>query len=116
MCPSLRLLNTTRNGKLTFCNSSKLFQIIFNNLCFEFFEWELDSFVSYLEQLRKSTDYKLLRDIHGTRSIPISVGNKYFVILVSPEELNELLSLVSKTPSEPEFLKAKEINYRILEN
>ncbi len=116
MCPSLRLLNQTRNGRFTFCNNSKLFQIIFNNLCFEFFEWELDSFKSYLEQLDKSSDHQLLYEINDGRNVPISVGNKYFVILVSPEELNELLYLVSKVPLEPRFLKAKEINYKILEN
>ena len=44
MCPSIKILNQSKNGILTFCNQSKLFQLVYNNLCFEFYEWELEAF------------------------------------------------------------------------
>ena len=116
MCSALKFLNQTKNGSFTFCNSSKLFQITFNNLCFEFYEWELENFKTYLSALSESTWDSSDMNTFDSRKIPISVGNKYFIILVSEEELVELHTLLNMETQRISILHAKDINYRFIEN
>ncbi|PRX54085.1 DUF6686 family protein [Flagellimonas meridianipacifica] len=116
MNTTLKFLNQTKNGCFTFCDSSKLFQITFNNLCFEFYEWELESFKSYISVLMQNKWDSPHADTFRSKKIPISVGNKYFVILVSEEELFELHVLLSFETKKIPILKVKDINYRFIEN
>ena len=116
MCTTLRFLNRTKNGCFTFCDHSKLFQITFNNLCFEFYEWELENFKTYLSALTESEWDSPYADTINSGKIPISVGNKYFIILVSEEELFELRTLLNSEDKMIPILRAKDIEYRYIEN
>ncbi|MEM9000194.1 MAG: DUF6686 family protein [Bacteroidota bacterium] len=117
MCLSLKVLNQTKNGCFTFCNHSKLFQLVFNNLCFEFYEWELEAFKSYLSGLDVEYWENEMKCTPHQRKIPISVGNKHFIILVNKRELHEIQDLVSTKPQEnPRPLHHKDIDYTYIEN
>lgn len=116
MCAKTTILKQTKNGVLSFCNRSKLFQLVFNNLCFEFYEWELDAFKAHIAEL--NTDYwehTLSHSLHQ-RKIPISVNNKFFVILVNKREVNELRQLMTLHGRSVELLDIKDINYHYIEN
>lgn len=116
MCPSVKLLKQSKNGVLTFCNESKLFQLVYNNLCFEFYEWELETFKSHLSELDFNYWEKALSSTLSARKIPISIGNKYFVILVNRQEVYELKELLSLEMDTLQFLSANDIDYRFIEN
>ncbi len=116
MCTALKFINQSKNGYVTFCENSKLFQIMFNNLCFEFYEWELENFKSYISLLFDTKWNSPHTDAFTSRKIPISVGNKYFIILVSKEELFELINLLQISTESVLFLHAKDIDYRFIEN
>ncbi len=116
MCPSIRILNRTKNGTLTFCNDSKLFQLVFNNLCFEFYEWELDAFRTYVAGLNVDYWEQTVSFTLSQRKIPISVGNKHFVILVSKQEVYEIRALLHLEKNKLRFLTSADIDYRIIEN
>lgn len=116
MCPSLRTLNRTKNGILTFCNDSKLFQLVFNNLCFEFYEWELNSFKDHIVRLDPEYWEKAIPFAPTARKIPISVGNKCFVILVNTQEILELRTLLQIEHKSLGLITAKDIDYRYIEN
>ncbi|SNZ00259.1 DUF6686 family protein [Flagellimonas pacifica] len=116
MCKSLKILSQTKNGMLTFCNSSKLFQLVFNNLCFELYEWELEAFKSYIAQLDVSYWEKEFKNWIHERKIPISVGEKHFIILVSKSEIHEIKRLLTLQLNQVELLSYSDINYRFIEN
>ncbi|WP_375325038.1 DUF6686 family protein [Flagellimonas sp. GZD32] len=116
MCKSLNIISQSKNGTVTFCNHSKLFQLIFNNLCFELYEWELEALKSYIEALDVAYWENQLKHWSQQRKIPISVGKKHFIILVDREEISELLYLLNMESTKVELLSAKEINYRFIEN
>lgn len=115
MCPSQKILNQTKNGTLTFCHHSKLFQFVFNNLCFELYEWELKKFNSFLKDLDANYWEKQLSCSIHNRKISISVGTNHFIILVNRRELQELKQLLSNKRNFP-WLNARDINYTIIEN
>ncbi|SDQ57378.1 DUF6686 family protein [Flagellimonas zhangzhouensis] len=116
MCKSLNIISRSKNGTVTFCNHSKLFQLIFNNLCFELYEWELEALKSYIEELDLAYWENQLKHWSQQRKIPISVGKKHFIILVNREEISELLSLLQLHQPKIEFLKYKDIDYQFIEN
>ncbi|MDC6362720.1 MULTISPECIES: DUF6686 family protein [Flavobacteriaceae] len=116
MCESLIILDQSKNGILTFCNRSKLFQLIFNNLCFELYEWELDAFKEYIHQLDASYWEKQLKHWSQQRKIPISVGKKHFIVLVNKEELMEIKQLLRYEKLQPELIGYHDIDYTFIEN
>ncbi|WP_317167643.1 DUF6686 family protein [Flagellimonas sp. HSM57] len=116
MYQSLEVLSQTKNGLFTFCNHSKLFQLVFNNLCFEFYEWELENFKKYIFQLDVTYWEKNYIQSLNQRKIPISVGNKFFTILVNKQELDEIKNLLHIEFSPIKLLKHKDINYQFIEN
>ncbi len=116
MCPSKRILNRSANGVLTFCNNSKLFQLVYNNLCFELYEWELQVFKDHLDELDVHYWEKQLRCAVHQKKIPISVGTKHFIILLDRNELFELRQLVSKDNGLTRILDATAITYTFSEN
>ncbi|MEO9513887.1 MAG: DUF6686 family protein [Flavobacteriaceae bacterium] len=116
MCSHTTILKQTKNGMLSFCNQNKLFQLVFNNLCFEFYEWELDAFKAHIAEL--DADYweeTLSHSIHQ-RKIPISVNNKFFVILVNKREVDELRKLMNVSSRRVQLIHVKDINYYYIEN
>jgi len=116
MCHSLKVLTRSKNGVLTFCNHTKLFQLLFNNLCFELYEWELDALKEYIAKLDLSYWESHLKHWAHQRKIPISVGKKHFIILVNREEVQELLGLLSMEDPSTELLCHQDIDYQFIEN
>ncbi|MHA7830554.1 MAG: DUF6686 family protein [Flagellimonas sp.] len=116
MCNHFKIMNRSKNGVLTFCNHSKLFQLIYNNLCFELYEWELEALKEYIEQLDISYWEKQLKNWNQQRKIPISVGKKHFIILVNQEEVDELLSLLGLEKQKVKLLSYQEIEFQFIEN
>jgi len=113
MCTSLKTLSNTKNGALTFCTNSKLFQLVFNNLCFEFYEWELESFKEHLKTLDINYwEKQAICAIH-TRKIPISIGHKCFIILVNREEISEIKQLLHILPRDSNLLSIKDFSNAI---
>jgi len=116
MCSYLNVMSRSKNGVLTFCNRTKLFQLIYNNLCFELYEWELDALKKYIEQLDIPYWEKQLKNWNQQRKIPISVGKKHFIILMNKEEICEILSLLNFEKQKVPLLSHDEIDYQFIEN
>ncbi|NJB37501.1 hypothetical protein HCO57_12935 [Croceivirga sp. JEA036] len=111
-CPSLQILNTTAHGRFTYCHKSKLFQFVFNNLCFELYEWELRTFIEYLYDIDVLYWEQQLQSSPHDRKIPISVGKNHFIILMKRVEIRELKELLSQAPKH-RLLSYKEIEYSL---
>jgi hypothetical protein len=110
------LIQSSKNGTLTYCNHSKLFQLVFNNLCFEFYEWELETFKKHITQLNINYWEKQLVCYQNQRRIPISIGHKCFIILLNKEEVVEIKQLLQTGSKSINFLKFKDIAYPIFSN
>ena len=116
MCPSLKTISNSKNGILTYCDHSKLFQLVFNNLCFEFYEWELETFKKHINELDIVYWEKQLVCTKHQRKIPISIGHKCFIILVNREEVLEIKRLLKTDSKTMPLIKLKDIGYSIFSN
>jgi len=110
-----RLINRSMNGSLSFCNENKLFRLVFNNLCFELYEWELKGFTQYLEEIDIDYWEKMLKQSLNPKKIPVSVGCNHLMVLITRSELFELKQLLGEKPIF-EWLKYEDIDYNIVEN
>lgn len=115
MCPSQSILNRTKNGTLSFCHDSKLFHFAFNNLCFELYEWELEKFVAYLNQLDVGYWETELSDSLYQRKIPIPTNTNHLMILINAQELDELKRLLTQKKTF-QWLCTADIDYAFTEN
>lgn len=109
-CNSLQILNTTAHGRFTYCHKSKLFQFVFNNLCFELYEWELRTFIAYLYDIDVLYWEQQLQNSPHERKIPISVGKNHFIVLMKRSEIHELKELLNHSPIH-RLLRVKDIDY-----
>lgn len=90
MCPNIQVLNTTTNGAIYWFKNCGMAQVIFKNLCFDFYLEEYDAFLKYLSSLDgDSIEKKYENSIHR-RKIPIRMGKSCLTILLNKEELLEL--------------------------
>lgn len=115
MCPNKKILNQSKNGMLGYCPKSKLYQLIYNNLCFELYAWELDRFREYLSGLDITYWERELKTWISSRRIPIQVGTKHMVVMFNAKELNEILTLLGNKCRLP-LLSLDEIDYPFIEN
>lgn len=115
MCPDNKILSQSKNGLLSFSPNSKLFQLIFNNLCFELYEWELEKFKKYLWGLDVTYWELQLKSWVAPRKIPVEVGNKHLIVMVNKNELDELKTLLTGN-NKLQLLTYKDIDYSFIEN
>ncbi|NKI32946.1 hypothetical protein HCU67_13395 [Muricauda sp. DJ-13] len=115
MCPNHQLLNQSKNGTLSFCCQNKFFRLVFNNLCFELYEWELQKFKKYLHEIDVPYWEKRLAVSINSRRIPITIGCKHVMVLVNRHELFELQQLL-ENEQKMKWLGLKDIDYNFIEN
>ena len=116
MCNSKKILSRSKNGILSFCNHSKLFRLVYNNLCFELYEWELEALKDYIDELDVTYWESCLKDWGHQRKIPLSVGRDHFIILLNREEVQEVSNLLSPKSHKLPLLGSRDINYDFWEN
>lgn len=116
MCTSQKLIKQSKNGFLTFCTHSKLFQLVFNNLCFELYEWELETLKNHVQGINVAYWEKRFRCLPNTRKIPFSVDTKHFMIMFDKGEVLELKKLLNIEHYQIPFLRSYDIDYKFIEN
>ena len=116
MCESLKILNKTKNGILTYCRISNIIQLVFNNLCFEFYEEEYSAFVGYINDFDANLIEKTYNYSIHNKKIPVSIGHVCFTILLNKEELDELKFLLSGKKKRLKKIYSKDIGYKFSRN
>lgn len=90
MCPNITLIKATPNGVIYWFKNCNMSQLIYKNLCFDFYPEEFDAFQKYILGLDGDSIEKQYRKSLHKRKIPIPMGNSCLTVLLNREELNEL--------------------------
>lgn len=112
MCKHLEILSRSKNGILIFCKYNDMYQLLFNNINFNFTHQEFESFqryiftleVAYWEQEFKCSIYE--------KRIPIPTVQSNLLLLLNKAEVIELKGLIKMQQTSLELLKATDINYQ----
>lgn len=110
-----KILNRTSNGLLLFCRHRGMYQLLFNNLIFDFSSTEMTSFSNYLDQIDAEYWENEYQHSIYEKKIPIPSLQSNFIIMLNSKELKELRFLVDCL-NEYKILKPMEINYRLMLN
>lgn len=92
-----------------------MYQLLFNNLTFDFSSIEMTSFSNYLEQIDIDYWEKEYKYSIYEKKIPIPTLQSNFIILLNRKEVEELRFLVDCI-SQYKMLKPIEINYQMISN
>src|SRR6187402_2608106 len=110
-----QILNRISNGILMYCHHRDMYQLLFNNLTFDFSGTEMTSFTNYLDQIDIDYWEREYKNSIYDKKIPIPTLQSNFIILLNRKEVQELRFLVDCI-SEYKILKPVEINYLIFSN
>ncbi|MEE9364651.1 MAG: DUF6686 family protein [Cellulophaga sp.] len=116
MCTSIKIINQTKNGILTRCEKIDIIQLVFNNLCFEFYNEEYLAFVDYINDFDADKIEKMYHYSIHDKKIPISVGHVCLTVLVNKEELTELKFLLTGKKDESARIFSEEIPLKFSRN
>lgn len=115
MCHNFIKLNETESGILIYMSKCKKFQLTFNNLCFSLSDLELKTLKSYLQNIDIYYWEKEYENSIYEKRIPIPTLQNNFIILINPQELYELINLISFKETN-EYLNYKQIKYPLNPN
>lgn len=116
MCKHLKILGQSKNGLLLYCAHSQLYQLLFGNLNFNFTGEELESFSRYLEQIDVAYWQEELRGTIYENRVPIPTLQNNLMLLLCPQEVDELKILVNQKPFSYRIINFKEVNYKLFMN
>ncbi|MEO1009664.1 MAG: DUF6686 family protein [Bacteroidota bacterium] len=117
MCPNIRLLNATPNGAIYWFKHSDMAQVIFKNLCFDFYRLEYNAFLKYICGLDALQIEKKNRMSLHHKKISIPTGNANLTLLLDREELMEFQNLFKKRPKDTVLENPlEEIDYPMILN
>ncbi len=112
MCKHLQILNRSKNGLLIYCKNNHMYQLLFNNLNFNFTEEEYESFQRYMYSLEvEYWEQEFKHSVYDKR-IPIPTIQSNLLILLNKTEVLELKKLIQMHQSSHELIKASDINYQ----
>jgi hypothetical protein len=117
MCQKYKIISTVKSGELSVCNGCKNYNLVFNNILFQFDKKQLLQFKEYISNL--DTEYWLEHYFCTTqkRKIPVSTFHQNLILIFDIyefEELKVLLGINKKVKKE--VLSAKDIDYTLILN
>ncbi|MCM5661685.1 hypothetical protein NDQ75_01745 [Galbibacter mesophilus] len=93
-----------------------MYQLLYNNLNFNFTEAEFESFHKYLFNLEVDYWEEEYRYSIYDKRIPIPTIQSNLLILLNKQEVLELKSLVKLRPHEYKLLPIHDIHYKLFSN
>ncbi|MCX2680502.1 hypothetical protein OOZ15_11165 [Galbibacter sp. EGI 63066] len=116
MCKKLQILNRSKNGLLIYCKHNQMYQLLYNNLNFNFTEDEFESFHKYLFNVEvEYWEEEFKHSIYDKR-IPIPTIQSNLLLLLNKQEVTELKSLIKLNPFMYKKLEFSDINYKLFPN
>jgi len=116
MCHNIRKISETNNGLLLKCTDCDIYQLVFNNLNFNFTSNELTGFKSYLEEIDEDFWEEEYKHSIYDKKIPIPTLQTNFIILFDKRELQELRTLLRMEQVAYRNLAFDEIRYALYMN
>jgi len=117
MCHKLKNIAKVKSGELSICSGCNSYQLIFNNLFFEFNQEDYMAFKNYILNIELDYIGQKYACSKLKRRIPIPSLQKNLLLIFNDQEIKELRTLLTtKSPSEYKLLEVKDIDYTLIIN
>lgn len=117
MCQSSKIIARVKSGELSICKSCENYNLIFNNILFQFDEQQLNQFREYIFHL--DSEYWLFFNSGTTqkRKIPVPTSHQNLILMFDIFEITELKELLGINSSfKSAILSSKDIDYTLILN
>jgi hypothetical protein len=115
MCDA-NFIKRTKEGMLLYCTCSKSYQLLFRNINLNLTQFELDSFVDYINTI--DGDYwenEYINSVYN-KKIPIPSLQSNLMILLDTIDLYELRELLNYKTKATKLFTFREIDYTLIMN
>jgi hypothetical protein len=117
MCEKTKIISRVKNGELSMCRCCKNYNLVFNNIFFQFEENQLNKFKEYISKI--DIEYWLDFSSFTTqrRKIPVQTFNQKLILVFDNYEINELKILLGiKNTQRVSTLSPGDIDYTLILN
>jgi hypothetical protein len=117
MCQNSKIISRVKNGELSVCKGCKNYNLIFNNIFFQFDKNQLVQFTEYISNL--DIEYWLAYNSCTTkkRKIPVSTFHQNLILVFDIYEFEELKVLLQINKNmKKEVLSPQNIDYTLILN
>ena len=117
MCQKSKIISRVKNGEISVCNNCRNYNLVFNNIFFQFDREQLYKFKEYISKI--DIDYWLDYSASTTqrRKIPVPTFHQNLVLVFDTYEIEELKILLGiDRPKTPNTLCSADIDYALILN
>ena len=117
MCEKSKIISRVKNGELSFCKSCQSYNLIFNNIFFQFDEDQLNKFRDYVSKIKISYWLDFSSCSSQRRKIPVPTFHQNLILIFDDYEIEELKILLKiKTNKSFDILTSSDIDYNLTFN
>ncbi|MDN3618977.1 hypothetical protein QWY81_05830 [Polaribacter undariae] len=117
MCQKSRIISSVKNGEISICENCKNYNLVFNNIFFQFDKEQLNKFREYVAEI--DVNYWLDYSANTTqkRKIPVPTFHQNLVLVFDSYEIEELKILLGiNTANRSKMITTADIDYSLILN
>lgn len=117
MCQNSKIISRVKNGELSVCKGCQNYNLIFNNILFQFDKNQLHQFKKYISEI--DLEYWLDYNSSTTqkRKIPVSTFHQNLILIFNVYEIQELKILLNlQKKKTKKLLSLEQIDYTLILN
>jgi len=117
MCKNSKIIARVKNGELSICKGCKTYNLIFNNIFFQFDKNQLQQFKEYVAKLDIEYWLDFNSETTQKKKIPVATFHQNLILVFSFDEIQELKILLGiiKVKSKA-IITTADIDYTLILN
>jgi hypothetical protein len=112
-----KILSRVKNGELSVCNDCQNYNLVFNNLFFQFNEEQLNKFREYVSKIEISYWLGFSYYSSQRRKIPVETFHQNLILIFDYHEIEELKILLGINKRDSfDILAISDVDYNLILN
>ena len=117
MCKKSKVLSRVKNGELSICKCCQNYNLVFNNIFFQFNKDQLKKFREYVSKIEISYWLNFSSCSSQRRKIPVPTFHQNLILIFDDYEIEELKILLKIKKSKSfDILTSSDIDYNLTFN
>ncbi len=117
MCQKSKIISRVKNGEISVCNGCKNYNLVFNNIFFQFDREQLNKFKEYVSKIDVNYWLDYSASTIQRRKIPVQTFHQDLVLVFDIYEIEELKILLGINRRKmPNILCSADIDYALILN
>ena len=117
MCQKSKIISSVKNGELSVCKNCKNYNLVFNNIFFQFDKEQLNKFKQYVAEIDVNYWLDYSASTTQRRKIPVPTFHQNLVLVFDTYEIEELKVLLGiHSNNKDKIITTSDIDYSLILN